>query len=82
MVTILIPIGVLAVTKISKFEIIFKNNIKSMAQAGLYSEDGILYVGHFNKLSRKGLIGIGCNDVFSYQAENERTKKLPVDLRQ
>ena len=29
MVTILIPVGVLAVTKISKFEIVFKNDITS-----------------------------------------------------
>ena len=42
----------------------------------LYSEDGILYVAPFNKFSRRQTIGIGCNDMFSYQPENEKTSEL------
>lgn len=42
----------------------------------LYSENGILYVSPFNKFSSRQTIGIGYNDLFSYQPENERTREI------
>ena len=71
MVTILVPIGVLAVTKICKFEMVFKNNIKSMAQAGLYKEDGTLIITYNNLLEETGFNPTGSMSVIPYMFQGE-----------
>ena len=42
----------------------------------LYSKDGIVHCGSFNKNDPKDVIGLGYSDMFSYQDETEYTRIL------